>query len=148
MQTVAAQCRDALVAGIQSLGLRGIASDEVAARDRPSDNSTMPRGISVVADRELEGAGTNERDDYGYVFGVYFSRGTSKGWDDLTDTLADWRRQVRIKFNNKRLDGVDRVYMVAVRSGDYLSDKAWKDNRAISALSIICWSREPREEVE
>ena len=133
---------------IRSLGLRGVDPSEVQARDRQADVAHVPRGITVVPDRELEGPGTNEQDDYGYVFGVYLSSGTSKGWDDKSDAIADWRRQVRIAFNNKRLDGVSRVYMVAVRSGEYLSDKAWKDNRAMSALAVVCWAREPREEDE
>ena len=146
MANVADQCRDAIVLGLRQLGLKGLEAGEIVARDKPQDWAFLPRGLAVVPDKEMEGPGTNERDDYGYVFGLYWSRGTGKDWDGLASQLSDWRRQVRIKFNNKRFDNVPLVYLVGVRTADYLNDKTWQDNRAISALSVVCWSREARVE--
>jgi type II secretory pathway pseudopilin PulG len=143
MIPVATQCGQAIAEVIRQLGLPDLAQDEVKLRDMPSD-TIAPRGISIIPSRELEGAGTNAKDDYGYPFLIVMSRGTGKAWSESMERLQLWRNSIRKAFNNKRLPEVDKVHICGVRNGDYLQPKQWQDSKEVSTLVVTCWSREAR----
>jgi hypothetical protein len=143
MTTVAEQCAEAIQAIIRNLGMEGIEADEVKIRSIPSQE-ILPRGISIVAREELEGGGTNAKDDYGYPFMIVMSRGNGRPWSEDAATLANWRNSIRKAFNNKRLREVDKVHICGVQNGDYLQTKQWQENKTASILTITCWAREAR----
>lgn len=142
--TVQVQCRNYLITEIQGLNLTQFESSEIVARDKPSDWERVPRGISIVMAPELEGAGTNGRDDYGYPFLIVISRGNGKSWDEQSEVLSTIRVAIRQKFNNKRPATINEVYIVGVRNDAFLENRPWKDNRAVSVLVAVFWSREVR----
>lgn len=143
MIPVASQCAESVVTTIKGLGLSNLAQDEVALRDI-QESDFAPRGISVVPMSELEGAGTNAKDDYGYRFMIVMSKGSGKSWTENTQTLTEWRNAVRKAFNNRRLAEVDKVHICSVANGDYLQPKKWQENKLASILVVTCWSRETR----
>lgn len=142
--TVQVQCRDYLVTTIQGLTTAGFEDAEIKARDRADDWERFPRGISIVTLGEIQGAGTNLKDDYGYRFLVLISRGTGKSWDEETETLSTLRTSIRNAFNNKRPSSIIEVFIAGVQDGTFLKDRPWKDNRSISDLIVTFWSRELR----
>lgn len=142
--SVQSKCRQVLVQRIQGLGLEGFEAVEIVARDRPSDWGLTPRGISIVAMNELEGAGTNAKDDYGYPFLVVISCGTGKTWDENFERLSRIRTSIRKAFSNKRPD-VQEVHICGVRNDDFLADRPWQNNRALSVLVVTFWARESRD---
>lgn len=143
--TIAEECRDAVVSTIRSLNLDGVALDEVVPRDAPDDwTGFKPRGISVVALEEQELPGTNRSEDYGYPFLIIRASGTGKGRDEMGAVTSRWRDAIRKAFNQRRLAGVAAVWICIVNNGDFLPQRPWEDNRALSSLVVTCWARERR----
>ena len=142
---VANQCLDAVISTLRGITLDGVASDEIVARDAPSDwMDFRPRGISVIPLEEQELPGTNQSEDYGYPFLLVRASGTAKGWNEHGEITPRWRNTVRKAFNQRRLVGVSEVWICQVSSGDYLSQRPWEENKAISTMVVTCWARERR----
>lgn len=143
--TVSDQCKQAVIATIQDLGLEGVEDDEIRGRDAPADwNSFQHRGISVIGLAEQELPGTNASEDYGYPFLVVWCKGTGKGPEEETTQQAEWRHAVRTAFNQKRLPAVTEVWICLVNNGELLNKREWADNRALSTLVVTCWARQRR----
>lgn len=143
------QAMDQVVTILQGLDLEGIADNEIKVRKFPWDDTTPPhKGITVSWEEEMEGSGTNCRDDIGYPMTVTLCQGTGKGWSDDMDRITTWRQAIRQRFLNARLDGVSVTGVsplpCKVKHGKPELPEKYKKNYDVSQLVIIAWFRESR----
>ena len=142
--SIAKQCYDAVVTGIQALSLSGLETTEVNLRKVVRDRAHIHRGVTLAPMRATEAAGTNERDDFGYGVLVIFVQGTGNGYGDDIERVSQWRQQVRKTFHNKRLSGVTQSSVCSVQHGDPFLPKELQGQNDVSSLVIRCWTRETR----
>lgn len=143
------QALDQVVTIIKAMDLTGIADDEVKMRKVPWDDTHPPiKGITISWDDEVEGSGTNCRDDIGYPIFVTMVEGTGKGWSDDVNRIAQWRETIRHTFLNARLTNVSATDVspltCKVRHGKPELPDKYKKNYDVSQLIIVAWFREPR----
>lgn len=146
--SIAKQCLDAIVYSIQGLNLTGLESAEITGRKIPRDQMQARRGVTVAPAADVEGGGTNERDDIGYGYVILCCQGTGRGDTDDIDRVTEWRQAIKRKFHNKRLVGsggtITEIYICSVGSGEKFVPKELRKHQDVSVQLIRCWSREPR----
>jgi len=147
--TVFKQALDQVRQIIEDLQLDGIGAGEIKVRKFPWDDTHPPlKGITISWDDEVEGKGTNCRDDIGYPIVVTFVQGTGKGWSDDMSRITFWRETVRRRFLNARLEDVSATGVhpltCKVRHGKPELPDKYKSNFDVSQIVIVAWFREPR----
>lgn len=143
------QVLDNVVTVIQGLSLTNVASSEIVVRKIAWDDQQIHKGITISWDDELEGNGTNERDDWGYPCIVSMVHGTGRGWKEHMGVVATWRETIRRTFHNKRpLSSVSQTgscnIICTVRHLKPTVPTKYIENYDVSQLVITAWYREKR----
>ncbi len=137
---VAEKIREMLAAEAENLGFD---PGDIRVEDYPFNN--QPRyGIAVSSVGESEGAGTNARDDIGYV--TQIARVLHRLGDGGSQSRSQWRTRCRILFNRKRL-GLDGCELISrVSFGQIAIPREWRDwNIDASVVRVTSFVREGRD---
>ena len=100
-------------------------------------------GVAISPIGEVEGVGTNERDDIGYVFQA--ARILHGVGNEGLSSRSNWRVLARTNLHRQRI-GIHGCELTAqVNFGSIAIPKAWETwNIDSSVLKITVWVREPR----
>jgi hypothetical protein len=123
---------------IRHLGLPGLDDRKVSIRRRPWDDRQVYRGVTIHSLEDRFGSGLNGADDVGYGIGITIITGKADE-TGLYDRVPEWRDRIRNTFHNRKLPGVDDVYVCKVTLGDvYLPGQYRKSNDA-TQLILRAW---------
>lgn len=132
-----------VVAKLKLLNLSPVLPSQIYAADFPFDRTPSP-GIACSEVQEVEGVGTNERDDF--MYGIQLTRifgGTHGGYHLDRST---WRSKVRKEFHRKIMGGIDSEIITKIEPATITLSREWKKSGIdASVLRIWCWVREVRE---
>ena len=132
-----------VIAKLKTLSFDDIAPNMIYHAEFPFDRQPAP-GLACGVLREIEGAGTNERDDfrYGIVLVQVYGGG---GLGDYRSSRTSWRSIVRQNFHRKLLGGIDNEIITKVNPGSIKRSKQWRDwGIDTSVMEVWTWVREPR----
>jgi len=150
-QSLHARCLAAVQSRIRSLGLSGLASENVRIRKVPVDRQLtggqLP-AIVLVPHRAAAPpeSGTNGQDDVAYdVLVVIWDRDNQEASISAgMDRQLAWREQISRSFRHQRLAGVPEIFNAEVEPAEELMLEAWKHDLLASALLLRFYSREAR----
>lgn len=133
-----------LVARLQAMSFTDIASNQIYAAEFPFDRQPAV-GLAVSPLTEVEGAGTNERDDFRYGCMIMQIFG-GLGHGDYDPSRYDWRQKVRREFHRKLLGEINNEIITKVNPSSIKRSKQWRDwGIDTSVMQVWTWVREPRE---
>ena len=139
---------------IDGMRLPGLEQKGVEVRKLDWDGIFAYPGISVVPMKEIEGQGTNIRDQIGYGVLIVMNMGTARGTNENADVITYWRKAVRSKFNKQRVcmreveDGVSETgtcpILCEVSHETIEVPEQFKKNRDWGYLMLRFWFMESR----
>lgn len=127
---------------LKTLDLSPILPSQIYETDFPFDN-VPSNGIACSEVTEVEGVGTNERDDF--MYGVQLTRifgGSHRGYHK---DRSSWRTKVRKAFHRQLLGGIDCEIITKIEPATITLSREWRKSGVdASVLRIWCWVRETR----
>lgn len=142
------QALDQVVTVIQGLALSSLENAEIRVGKFTWDNEYTNRGITVEPGDEIEGRGTNLRDDIGYPCVVTMVTGTSREWAQNVTLVTGWRQAIRRAFHEKRitiatLDQSNRIICKVLHAPFKVPDQ-YREHWDAGRLIVWVWFREQR----
>jgi hypothetical protein len=127
---------------LKEIDLSPVLPSQIYAADFPFDSPQSP-GIACSEVTEVEGVGTNERDDY--MYGVQLTRIFGGTHRDYHKDRSSWRTKVRKAFHRQLMGGIDCEIVTKIEPATITLSREWKKNGIdASVIRIWCWVRETR----
>lgn len=127
---------------LRTLDIPRVVRDQIYLTDFPFDNVPSP-GIALSEVTEVEGVGTNERDDYRY--GVQLTRILGGTHRNYHKDRSEWRTVVRKAFHRQIMGDIDCEIITKVEPATITLSREWRKSGVdASVMRIWCWVRESR----
>lgn len=127
---------------LKELDLSPVLSSQIYEADFPFDGTPSP-GIACSEVTEVEGVGTNERDDF--MYGIQLTRILGGTHRNYHKDRSSWRSVVRKEFHRKLMGEIDCEIITKVEPATITLSREWKKAGIdASVMRIWCWVRETR----
>ena len=120
-----------------------------SAVGRSASRNPFKNGIAIVQMKRVPGGGTNERDQWGFQFGVLASQGTSTDQLPQDSMMLQWEDRILRRLSSGRLLNLSVCELhMTVTEADLPEDMPLADGQEAIFFVATVWVRQPRIEPE